>query len=238
MTALCIGLGRPLQIIGIVRTAHTEPAATPIQGVSTAPSTGPSKSPTATGKVWTGSRISTTPGCTALATPPATPAAADPIPAEQPAPHDGHLRHSRAPASQSGRTQLIQLLQVTGPTVVFAGVDLVDGTPVMDLKPYVTHFDQPPGNRDAAGSTSSPSATAPHPSTSPDLSHQPDGQLGNHADGLQNILIWTATAAPNRTGSGIRRILLVSIAQRKLQCVARVTVAPFAGPTRRELVAA
>lgn len=32
MTALCIGLGRPLQIIGIVRTAHTEPAATPIQG--------------------------------------------------------------------------------------------------------------------------------------------------------------------------------------------------------------
>jgi tRNA (adenine37-N6)-methyltransferase len=37
-----------------------------------------------------------------------------------------------------------QLLQVTGQTVVFAGVDLVDGTPVIDLKPYVTRFDWPP----------------------------------------------------------------------------------------------
>ncbi len=27
----------------------------------------------------------------------------------------------------------------------FAGVDMVDGTPVLDLKPYVTRFDQPPG---------------------------------------------------------------------------------------------
>ena len=29
---------------------------------------------------------------------------------------------------------------------MFAGVDLLDGTPVIDLKPYVTRFDQPPGN--------------------------------------------------------------------------------------------
>ena len=41
---------------------------------------------------------------------------------------------------------LIQLLKVTGEAVVFAGVDLLDGTPVIDLKPYVTRFDQPPGN--------------------------------------------------------------------------------------------
>ena len=41
---------------------------------------------------------------------------------------------------------LIQLLEVTGQAVVFAGVDLLDGTPVIDLKPYVTRFDQPPGN--------------------------------------------------------------------------------------------
>jgi tRNA-Thr(GGU) m(6)t(6)A37 methyltransferase TsaA len=41
---------------------------------------------------------------------------------------------------------LIQLLAVTGEAVVFAGVDLLDGTPVIDLKPYVTRFDQPPGN--------------------------------------------------------------------------------------------
>jgi tRNA (adenine37-N6)-methyltransferase len=41
---------------------------------------------------------------------------------------------------------LIQLLEVTGQAVVFAGVDLLDGTPVVDLKPYVTRFDRPPGN--------------------------------------------------------------------------------------------
>ena len=41
---------------------------------------------------------------------------------------------------------LIQLLEVTPETVVFAGVDVVDGTPVIDLKPYVTRFDCPPGD--------------------------------------------------------------------------------------------
>ena len=40
---------------------------------------------------------------------------------------------------------LIQLLDVTGPAIRFAGVDLLDGTPVIDLKPYVTRFDLPPG---------------------------------------------------------------------------------------------
>jgi tRNA-Thr(GGU) m(6)t(6)A37 methyltransferase TsaA len=41
---------------------------------------------------------------------------------------------------------LIQVLAVTGPVVSFAGVDLLDGTPVIDLKPYVTRFDRPPGD--------------------------------------------------------------------------------------------
>lgn len=40
---------------------------------------------------------------------------------------------------------LIRILDVTGPAVRFAGVDLLDGTPVLDLKPYVTRFDRPPG---------------------------------------------------------------------------------------------
>ncbi len=40
---------------------------------------------------------------------------------------------------------LIQVLAVTGATVEFARVDLLDGTPVLDLKPYVARFDQPPG---------------------------------------------------------------------------------------------
>ena len=41
---------------------------------------------------------------------------------------------------------MIQVLQVTGQAVLFAGVDLIDGTPVIDLKPYVTRFDRPPGD--------------------------------------------------------------------------------------------
>ena len=40
---------------------------------------------------------------------------------------------------------LIQLLDVTGSVIRFAGVDLIDGTPVIDLKPYVARFDRPPG---------------------------------------------------------------------------------------------
>lgn len=40
---------------------------------------------------------------------------------------------------------LIQLLDVTGPAIRFAGVDVIDGTPVIDLKPYVARFDRPPG---------------------------------------------------------------------------------------------
>jgi tRNA-Thr(GGU) m(6)t(6)A37 methyltransferase TsaA len=40
---------------------------------------------------------------------------------------------------------LVRLLEVSGRTVRFAGVDLLDGTPVLDLKPYVTKFDRPPG---------------------------------------------------------------------------------------------
>jgi tRNA (adenine37-N6)-methyltransferase len=40
---------------------------------------------------------------------------------------------------------LIRLIEVTARSVTFAGVDLMDGTPVIDLKPYVTQFDLPPG---------------------------------------------------------------------------------------------
>ncbi len=40
---------------------------------------------------------------------------------------------------------LVRLISVDGPAIRFAGVDMVDGTPVIDLKPYVTAFDRPPG---------------------------------------------------------------------------------------------
>lgn len=41
---------------------------------------------------------------------------------------------------------LIQVLDVTGRSVNFAGVDVLDGTPVLDVKPYVSRFDRPPGD--------------------------------------------------------------------------------------------
>jgi tRNA-Thr(GGU) m(6)t(6)A37 methyltransferase TsaA len=40
---------------------------------------------------------------------------------------------------------LIRVLGVSGAVVRFNGVDVVDGTPVVDLKPYVAAFDQPGG---------------------------------------------------------------------------------------------
>jgi tRNA-Thr(GGU) m(6)t(6)A37 methyltransferase TsaA len=50
---------------------------------------------------------------------------------------------------------LIQLLEVTGPAVRFAGVDVLDGTPVIDLKPYVAASTGRRASRAAAGSTRS-----------------------------------------------------------------------------------
>jgi tRNA (adenine37-N6)-methyltransferase len=41
---------------------------------------------------------------------------------------------------------LIQLTAVRADTIEFLGVDVIDGTPVVDLKPYVERFDRPPGN--------------------------------------------------------------------------------------------
>ncbi len=41
---------------------------------------------------------------------------------------------------------LIQIVEVAGTSVTFAGVDVVDGTPVIDIKPHVTRFDRPVGD--------------------------------------------------------------------------------------------
>jgi tRNA (adenine37-N6)-methyltransferase len=40
---------------------------------------------------------------------------------------------------------LIEIVAVRGHRVEFAGVDVIDGTPVIDLKPYVHRFDRPAG---------------------------------------------------------------------------------------------
>lgn len=41
---------------------------------------------------------------------------------------------------------LVQVERVGLSGFSFAGVDLIDGTPVLDVKPYVTRFDRPPGD--------------------------------------------------------------------------------------------
>ena len=41
---------------------------------------------------------------------------------------------------------LVRLVEVVGARLRFAGVDLLDGTPVVDMKPYVVHFDRPDGD--------------------------------------------------------------------------------------------
>ena len=40
---------------------------------------------------------------------------------------------------------LVRVLGVDGAVIRFAGVDIVDGTPVVDIKPYVSRFDRPEG---------------------------------------------------------------------------------------------
>ncbi len=41
---------------------------------------------------------------------------------------------------------LVQIERVGLSGFSFAGVDLIDGTPVLNVKPYVTRFDRPPGD--------------------------------------------------------------------------------------------
>lgn len=40
---------------------------------------------------------------------------------------------------------LVSLCDISGRFVQFSGVDLLDGTPIIDLKPYVARFDRPAG---------------------------------------------------------------------------------------------
>ena len=42
---------------------------------------------------------------------------------------------------------VVRLLAVEGTTLHVEGIDVLDGTPLLDLKPYVPHFDQPEGVR-------------------------------------------------------------------------------------------
>ena len=158
----------PLVVIGVVRSSHTEPETTPIQaalnraGHGTIEVAEPYREGLAGldgfGYAWL---------LTWLHRPGGRPAGREGGRAGQPPPgsRDGQLPLKQVPyllrsqqremgifATRGPRRinpiglSLIQLLEVTPETVMFAGVDVVDGTPVIDLKPYVTRFDRPPGD--------------------------------------------------------------------------------------------
>lgn len=42
---------------------------------------------------------------------------------------------------------IVRLLRVEGGTVVVGGIDVVDGTPLLDIKPYIEKFDGVEGSR-------------------------------------------------------------------------------------------
>jgi tRNA-Thr(GGU) m(6)t(6)A37 methyltransferase TsaA len=55
---------------------------------------------------------------------------------------------TRAPARPNAiGISSVRLLRIDGSTMEVAGVDIVDGTPLLDIKPYVPEFDCFPGSR-------------------------------------------------------------------------------------------
>ena len=71
----------------------------------------------------------------------------------------------------------VRILPTTGDTLHFSGHDLVDGTPVLDIKPYVREYDSPP-DRLCARSTSSVQPAGNSPPTVDVSQPRPDGQTG------------------------------------------------------------
>lgn len=52
---------------------------------------------------------------------------------------------TRAPRRPNGLgLSTVRLLSVSGPRLQIAEVDMLDGTPLLDIKPYVPHFDDRP----------------------------------------------------------------------------------------------
>lgn len=146
-----MGLKAPPRVIGVVRTSHAEPESTPIQAAI-------NRADQATievGDAYVG-------GLDGLADfdyawmltwlHRSDDSADDPDMSRMPflLRKQGRrigLFATRAPRRvNSIGLSLIQLLAINGSSVRFAGVDVTDGTPVIDIKPYVTRFDRPPGD--------------------------------------------------------------------------------------------
>lgn len=146
----------PLAVIGVVRSAHTEPETTPIQaalnraGRGTIEIAEPYREGQAGldgfGYAWLLTWLHRPGG------PPRGGPGGHPPLRQVPYLLRSQQREMGIFATRGPRRvnpiglSLIQLLSVTPESVEFAGVDVLDGTPVIDLKPYVTRFDRPPGD--------------------------------------------------------------------------------------------
>jgi tRNA (adenine37-N6)-methyltransferase len=146
----------PLAVVGVVRSAHNEPETTPIQaalnraGQGTIEIAEPYRDGLAGldgfGYAWLLTWLHRPGG-----PPPAGPGGHPPL-RQVPYLLRGQQREMGIFATRGPRRvnpiglSLIRLLSVSAEEVVFAGVDVLDGTPVIDLKPYVTRFDRPPGD--------------------------------------------------------------------------------------------
>ena len=140
----------PLRVIGVVRTGHSELAATPIQAGLNRAEQGileiaaryraGLEGLAGFDYLWLLTWLHR------LATP-----GSDPPLRQVPFLLQNEQREMGVFATRSPRRvnpiglSLVRILEVTGQAIRFAGVDLVDGTPVIDLKPYVTPFDRPAG---------------------------------------------------------------------------------------------
>jgi tRNA-Thr(GGU) m(6)t(6)A37 methyltransferase TsaA len=141
----------PLDTIGIVRTGRTAPESTPVQSTWNQTEHGvvdihPQFAEGLSGLdgfdyAWLLTWLHLSPD-------PAEPVSLTPVPILlRPQRRRMGLFATRSPRRINPiGLSLVRILEVTGRQVRFAGVDLVDGTPVIDLKPYVTRLDRPAGD--------------------------------------------------------------------------------------------
>ena len=71
---------------------------------------------------------------------------------------------------------LVRVLGIDGSRLYFAGVDVVDGTPLLDIKPYVAQLDAPPGTVKSGwfDTVHLPTAATPRSLTIDDPAPDPD----------------------------------------------------------------
>ena len=142
----------PLAVIGVVRSGHTDPEATPIQAGLNTGERGLIEIAGAYRDGLDGLRDFGYAWLLTWLQAPGSPAAGPPPLRPVPFLLRGQRRRVGVFATRSPRRptpiglSLIRLLDVSGGEIHFAGVDLLDGTPVIDIKPYVTRFDRPPGD--------------------------------------------------------------------------------------------